>query len=161
MMRTLHLWFEWLEPGMQKRSKVFGWSVIRSLHFIKWCDVRKLAFLHNTMIQNWFMVNKFLTMSYSILFEFQVFNFICNTYYIVLFILGFEAALERCLWLMLWMQHWPIMGYLRDNMPMMQRLYQCGTRGPMGSHPPPIMTQIAHSLSQFWLGCYFGLQDLM
>jgi hypothetical protein len=47
------------------------------------------------------------------LFEFQVLSFICNTYCIVLFVLGFEAPLRRCLWLMMWRQHWPIAGYLR------------------------------------------------
>jgi hypothetical protein len=34
------------------------------------------------------------------------------------------------------------------------------TRGWMGSHPPPVLTQIAHRLFPFWLGYYFGLQDV-
>jgi hypothetical protein len=34
------------------------------------------------------MVGKFPTMPYWILFEFQVLEFICNAYYIVLFVLG-------------------------------------------------------------------------
>jgi hypothetical protein len=38
------------------------------------------------------MVGKFLKIPYSILFEFQVLGFICNTYCIVLFVLGFEDA---------------------------------------------------------------------
>jgi hypothetical protein len=48
---------------------------------------------------------------------------------------------------MLWMQHWPIVGFLHDDMSMMQRLHQRSTRGPMGSHPPLVVIQIAHSLS--------------
>jgi len=48
---------------------------------------------------------------------------------------------------MLWAQHWLIASYLHDDMPMMQRLYQCGTRGPMGSHPLLVMIHITHSLS--------------
>jgi hypothetical protein len=62
-------------------------------------------------------------MPYLILFEFLVFEFICNIYCIVLFVLGFEAPLKMCLWLMLWTQHWPIAGHLLDGMPMMQRLH--------------------------------------
>jgi hypothetical protein len=65
------------------------------------------------------MVGKFLRMSYLILFEFQVLEFICNTYCIVLFILRFKTPLRRCLWLMLWTQHWLIVEYLCDSMPMM------------------------------------------
>jgi len=64
------------------------------------------------------MVSKFLTMPCSSLFEFQVLGFICNTYYIVLFVVGFDASLGRCLWLMLWTQHWLIVKYLQDNTPM-------------------------------------------
>jgi hypothetical protein len=43
---------------------------------------------------------------------------------------------------------------------MMQRLHWCNIRRLMGSHPLLVTTQIAHSLSQFWLRCCFGLQDL-
>jgi hypothetical protein len=60
-----------------------------------------------------------LTMPYSILFEFQVLGFICNTYCIMLFILRFEATLRKCLWPMLWRQHWLIVGYLCIDMPKM------------------------------------------
>jgi len=42
----------------------------------------------------------------------------------------------------------------------MHRLPQHVTRGWMGSHPPPVLTQIAHSLFPFWLGYYFGLEDV-
>jgi hypothetical protein len=82
------------------------------------------------------MVGKFLIMSYLICFELQVLGFICNIYSIVLFILGFEASLGRCLWPMLWMEHWPIAGYLCNDTPMMQKLHQRDIGGPMGSHPP-------------------------
>jgi hypothetical protein len=51
------------------------------------------------------MVNMFLMMPYSILFEFHVLDLICNTYCIVLFVLRFETPWGKCLWLMLWMQH--------------------------------------------------------
>jgi len=85
-------------------------------------------------------------MSYSILFELQVLGFICNTYYILLFAIGFEAPLGRCLWLMLWTQHWPIVGYLHDGMPMMQRLHQRDIGRSMGSHPPRVVIQITHNL---------------
>jgi hypothetical protein len=88
-------------------------------------------------------------MPYSILFEFQVLGFICNIYYIALFVLGFEASLKRCLCLMLWNEQLPIVGYLRVNMPRMQRWHQRNTKGPMGSHPFLEVTQIAHSLSPF------------
>jgi hypothetical protein len=69
------------------------------------------------------MVGKFLTTSYLILFEFQVLGSIYKTFCIVLFVLGFEAPLKMCLWLMLWTQHWPIAGHLLDGTPMMQRLH--------------------------------------
>jgi hypothetical protein len=95
------------------------------------------------------MVDKFLTMPYSFLFELQVLGFICNIYCIVLFILGFETPPRGCLWLIQWMWYWPITGYLHDVMPMMQRLHQCSTRRPMGSHPPLVVTHITHSLSHF------------
>jgi hypothetical protein len=45
------IWFEELEPNMQKHSKAFGWSMTRSMHKIKQCDIRRLASLHNIMIQ--------------------------------------------------------------------------------------------------------------
>jgi len=43
------------------------------------------------------------------------------------------------------------MGFLCNDMPMMQRLHQHNTRGPMGSHPPLVVTHInlSHSLSHF------------
>jgi hypothetical protein len=66
-------------------------------------------------------------MTYSILFEFQVLDFICNIYCIILFVVGFEAPLGKCLWLMLWTQHWLIAKYLHDGMPMVQRLHQRST----------------------------------
>ncbi len=69
------------------------------------------------------MVGKFPTMPYLILFGFQVLEFMCNIYYIVLFVLGFEEPPGRCLWLMFWTQHWPIMGFFHNDMPMMQRLH--------------------------------------
>jgi hypothetical protein len=78
------------------------------------------------------MVNKFLTMSYSILFEFQVLGFISNIYCIVLFVVGFEAPLGRCLWLMLWTQHWLIAGYLHNDTPMVQRLHPLTRSQVMG-----------------------------
>ncbi len=100
-------------------------------------------------------------MSYSILFEFQVLGFMCNIYCIVLFVLGFKAPLRRCLWPMLWRQHQPIVRYLHVGIPMMQRLHQRDTRGPMGSRPPLVVTQIARSYPQFGQNeCYFGLQDV-
>jgi hypothetical protein len=43
---------------------------------------------------------------------------------------------------------------------MMHRLPQHVTRRRMGSHPPLVTTQIAHNLFPFWLGYYFGLQDV-
>jgi len=39
-------------------------------------------------------------------------------------------------------------------------LHQNNIRGPMGSHPPPIVTHIVDSLSPFWLKCCFGHQDV-
>jgi hypothetical protein len=36
--------------------------MIGSLHRIKWSYIKKLTSLHNTLIQKWFMVSKFLTM---------------------------------------------------------------------------------------------------
>jgi len=143
-MKTLHLWFEWLKLGMQRHSKAFGWNMTGSLHWIIWSNIKKLASLRNTMIQKWFMVSKFLTMPYSSLFEFQVLGFICNTYYIVLFVVGFDAPLGRCLWLMLWTQHWLIVKYLQDNTPMVQRLHKCSTTRPMGSHPPLVMNILVY-----------------
>ncbi len=137
---------------MQRCSKVLGWIVIRSLHRIRWYDVRTLASICNTMI------GKFSIMPYLICFEFQVLGFICNTYCIVLFVLRFEAPLSRCLWLMLCMQHWPIAGYLCDDMPMIKRLHQCGIGGLMGSYPPLVVIQIAHNLYQFWLRCCLVLK---
>jgi hypothetical protein len=133
-MKNLHLWFKWFKLGMQRHSKALGWNMIESLHPIRWCNINILAFLCNTMIKKWFMVGKFPTMPYSILFKFQVLTFMCNIYGIVLFVLKFETPFERCLWLMLWMQHWPITRYLHDDMPMIQRLHQHITRGPIGSH---------------------------
>jgi hypothetical protein len=65
-------------------------------------------------------------------------------YYIMLFVLRFEAPLGRCLWLMMWTQDWPIARYLRNDMPMIQRLHQRDIRGPMGSHPPLV---VIHGLS--------------
>jgi hypothetical protein len=49
-MRTLHLWFKWFDPSMQRHSEALGWSVTKSLHQIKQCNIRRLASLHNTMI---------------------------------------------------------------------------------------------------------------
>jgi hypothetical protein len=43
-------------------------------------------------------------------------------------------------------EHWPIVGYLRDDMPMMKSLHQRGIGRPMGSHPPLAMIQITHNL---------------
>jgi len=68
--------------------------VTRSLHQIRQWGVKRLTSLHNTMIEKWFMVGKFLIMPYWILFEFQVLEFICNIYCIMLFVLGFEAPLR-------------------------------------------------------------------
>jgi len=48
-----------------KYAKVFKalrWNTIGSLHRIKRSYIRKLTSLHNTLIQKWFMVNKFLIM---------------------------------------------------------------------------------------------------
>jgi hypothetical protein len=33
--------------------------MVRSLHLIRWCNIRRLIFLHNTMNQKRFMVNMF------------------------------------------------------------------------------------------------------
>jgi hypothetical protein len=57
---------------MQRPSKVLGWKAIGNLHQIRRFGVRKLASLHNTMNKKSFMVGKFLTMPYPILFELQV-----------------------------------------------------------------------------------------
>ncbi len=68
-------------------------------------------------------------------------------YYVVC--LGFEAPLGNCLWPMLGMQHWPIVGYLRNGTPIMQRSHQHGTRRPVGLHPPLVVIHITHNLYQF------------
>jgi hypothetical protein len=61
---------------------------------------------------------------------------------------------------MLCMQHWPIEWYLCINMAKMHRLSQHIIGEWMKSHALQVVTHITYSLSTFWLGCYFKLQDV-